>query len=179
MGTFALGTGIYIAFYINMLSRPHAIISFMVIVGCILQPVTGLWHRYLYKRSGNGSENGKEVGCMKLGYKLTHMHVWWGRILIMLGIINGGLGLQLSRQLHAIDTPIEAEVGYGVGAGVFWVVWMGVSVVGYLRNKHKNETGKGEKVLGMQTRSGEETPVVALETPQSKEEKDMPISFVF
>jgi hypothetical protein len=170
----ALGTGIYIAFYAHMLSYPHSIIDFIVILGCVLQPVTGWWHHALYKkRTGNGSGNGKEVGSTKRTYKVTYMHVWWGRILITLGIINDGLGLQLARRVYVIDTPIAAEIGYGIGAGVVCAVWIGVSFVVYLRNKRRSEAGKSEKVLGMQVESEEEKTPVVLETPQSEEEKDM------
>lgn len=165
----ALGTGIYLTFYIHMPNHAHVIIGYIVIVGCVLQPLTGWWHHVLYKKgTGNGGGNGKEGGSMKRSYMVTHMHVWWGRMLITLGIINGGLGLQLSRQVHAIDAQITAEIVYGVGAGMVWALWMGVSVMGYLRNEHR----KGEKALDMQIGSG-------TETPQSEEEKHVQTSVVF
>ncbi len=49
-------------------------------------------------------------------------HVWLGRVLITLGIINGGLGLR-----YAADTK-KGEIAYGVIAGVVWVAWVGVVV---------------------------------------------------
>jgi hypothetical protein len=63
----ALGTGIYVAFYIRLMNSAHAIIGIIVIVGCILQPVTGLAHHILYKRVGRPN-------------KATYPHVWWGEL---------------------------------------------------------------------------------------------------
>ena len=52
----------------------------------------------------------------------TDAHVWVGRILITLGIINGGLGLQLD------GTSTRAEnIAYGVIAGLIWVAFMYVA----------------------------------------------------
>jgi len=154
LSAISLATGIYMAFYIQMLDNPHSIIGFVVIVGCTLQPATGWWHHLLYMKRANGNE----VGAVKQTYKVTHSHVWWGRALITLGILNGGLGLELSRQLYAIDTPLGAEIGYVVGAGVIWAIWMSVCFEVYRKNKRRSDAGRTEKAIDLQAKSGEETP---------------------
>lgn len=53
--------------------------------------------------------------------------MWWGRILGTLGIINGGLGLQLA------DNTVKGEIAYGVIAAVMWLVWVGVSTTSYFK----------------------------------------------
>lgn len=67
-------------------------------------------------------------------------HVWWGRTILTLGIINGGLGLMLS------GNTVKGEIAYGVVAGVMWLIWMAVAVWGHLRSRGSlGETG--EKAL--------------------------------
>lgn len=48
---------------------------------------------------------------------VAHTHVWLGRALITLGMINGGLGLLLSG-----DAGRGAYIAYGVIAGVSWLL---------------------------------------------------------
>lgn len=47
------------------------------------------------------------------------MHIWWGRILMALGVINGGLGLKLAREDNG---PI---IAYAVIAGVIYSGYLG------------------------------------------------------
>jgi len=49
----------------------------------VIQPVLGFLHHSHYKKyTARGA--------------VSYAHIWYGRILILLGIINGGLGLQLA-----------------------------------------------------------------------------------
>ena len=66
-------------------------------------------------------------------------HVWYGRALIILGAINGGLGLQLA------DDTTGGEIAYGVVAGVVFLVWFAVIVIRFLRGRGKPEE---EKMVG-------------------------------
>lgn len=126
-----MGLGIWMAIETHQIGTYHPIIG-LVVVGCLLaQPITGLAHHLLYKRVGRPNA-------------ATYPHVWWGRIIITLGIINGGLGLKLS------DNTRKGEIAYGVVAGVFWLVWMGVIVLAFMRSRHKAEGESGDSVIGMQ-----------------------------
>ena len=77
-------------------------------------------------------------------YRTTHKrtiwaisHVWWGRIIVTLGIINGGLGLQLS------GNTTNGEIAYGVIAGVIWLVWFAVALMSHLSTRGtQGETGE-------------------------------------
>lgn len=65
------------------------------------------------------------------------VHKWNGRVFLILGVINGGLGLQLSGNSTA------AEIAYGVLAGVFFTLWFVVVVVRKLtESKTKEVEGK-------------------------------------
>jgi len=69
-------------------------------------------------------------------------HVWFGRALIILGVINGGLGFQLS------DNTVKGEIAYGVIAGVFFLFYVAVVVVSDMRARGKNLGETGEKFSG-------------------------------
>lgn len=58
----------------------------------------------------------------------THVHVWYGRILIALGIVNGGLGLQLANNTR------PGTITYGVAAGVIGVGYCVVMFLVEVRN---------------------------------------------
>lgn len=71
------------------------------------------------------------------------LHVWYGRALITLGIINGGLGLRLSENTKG------GEIAYGVVAGFMWLLWMAVSIASYVRSMKQQTSGEtGEKLTG-------------------------------
>lgn len=62
--------------------------------------------------------------------------MWIGRVMIVLGIINGGLGIQLS------EGPDWAIPAYSVVAAVFVVAWIGAVV---FSGRKKGEAVKDEK----------------------------------
>lgn len=110
----------------------HAIIGTIVFGLAITQPITGLLHRHYWK-------NGKKL------YRWAWMHVWLGRILITAGIINGGLGLQLSGESNT-DYII-----YGVLAGFVWLVYISISIIAIIRSHGDIDVRgeSGEKVQGL------------------------------
>jgi hypothetical protein len=81
-----------------------------VVVLLLLQPFIGLIHHRRY------------LSTQKVG-KWTYLHVWYGRILILLGMINGGLGLQLA------DNSMGGTIAYGVVAGTVGLSYCGGMVV--------------------------------------------------
>ena len=103
VGLASMGMGIWIAGTINLLGSYYAIIG-LVVVGCLLlQPLTGLVYHLLYKKRGRPN-------------MVTYSHIWWGQVVITLGIINGRFGLSL-----ACNTK-GGTIAYGVVAGVMWVL---------------------------------------------------------
>src|ERR1700754_4238597 len=55
----------------------------------------------------------------------SHVHIWLGRIGITLGIVNGGLGLYI-----ASNASRGRLAAYGVVAGVIWLTWFFVAILG-------------------------------------------------
>ncbi|TVY38396.1 hypothetical protein LSUB1_G006367 [Lachnellula subtilissima] len=136
-----MGMGIWIALTVNKLNTYHAIIGLFVISSLTLQPVTGLVHHLLYKKTG-----GKNVA--------TYPHVWWGRAIVTLGIINGGFGLKLAREYAPLaNGSRKGEIAYGVVAGPMWILWMSVIVFSSFKSREEQQgeavvrTGSGEKIM--------------------------------
>ncbi|PNS18365.1 Cytochrome b561 and DOMON domain-containing protein [Sphaceloma murrayae] len=125
--TAAVGLGIYYANQIRQLNAAHPIIGLVVFALLFLQPVLGLMHHSQYKKVGRRSA-------------VSHAHVWLGRAIITLGIINGGLGLQM-----AGDASRGQIVAYAVVAGVMWVAYVASAVWGEVRKgKAVARKGSGE-----------------------------------
>lgn len=63
-----------------------------------------------------------------------------GRIVITLGIINGGFGLELS------DNTTKGKIGYSVVAAIVWLVWMSVAVFKEVKRGSGESGETGEKI---------------------------------
>lgn len=131
-----LGMGIWVALTVKKLDTYHAIIG-IVVVGClVIQPFTGLIHHLLFKRKGRRNA-------------ATYPHVWWGRAIITLAIINGGFGLQLARAYPPLsNSSRKGEIAYGAVAGPVWLTWMGVIAYSHFKRSGKQNGETGEKAMG-------------------------------
>lgn len=100
-----MGVGIYLGIATGKIHKYHPIIGFIVVGGILLfQPGMGLYaHRYLH-RAGTKSI-------------FAYVHRWWGRLLVTLGIINGGLGFRLAG-IGSPGVPVGAVIAYSIIAGV-------------------------------------------------------------
>lgn len=96
----------------------HPIIGIVVFVFLFFQPISGFIHHRLFKK-------------YQRRQTASYAHLWLGRILITLGIINGGLGLRLADNTH------KGEIAYGVVAGIIWLVWMAAAVLGEIKRGRK------------------------------------------
>ncbi|KAG8530205.1 uncharacterized protein KY384_004705 [Bacidia gigantensis] len=105
-----MGCGVYVTGpYGYNLDHKHTIIGLTVIAAFFIQPFFGVIHHAVFKKTGRRSF-------------WSDIHVWFGRLVLTLGIINGGLGFD-----WAANTT-GGEIAYGVVAGVVWVGWIGVAV---------------------------------------------------
>ena len=156
MSIIALGTGVWMAQFTGDIQSPHAIIGFVVIGGCAIQPITGLIHHKLFK-----SRSGPNVA--------TYPHIWLGRTLVTMGAINGGLGLNLAGHKQG------AIIGYGIGAAIVWFTWMGVIFLAYVRSRGKREGETGENAYGQVPSEAQMKQVPSPESP-SETENNMAIA---
>lgn len=102
-----LALGIVLGQRMNELDGYHMVIGFIVCFSLILfQPAMGLYQHLYYHRTGGRSVFGL-------------VHRWLGRTMIVLGIINGGLGWQLTGSSGAY-TP------YAVVASLVFLTYLAV-----------------------------------------------------
>lgn len=104
----------------------------MIISLLFFQPILGLIHHVIFRRSER-----RTLVCIA--------HIWFGRALILLGVINGGLGLQLS------DNTVKGEIAYGVIAGVLFLLYVTIVVVADIRGRKGKLGETGEKVITKET----------------------------
>lgn len=122
----AAGLGIYIANGANYLDEPHAVIGLLLLAVLFFMPILGTVHHKLYKR-------------VQKRTVWSYAHIFTGRVAILLGIVNGGLGLQLA------DASRGLLIGYGVFAGVVAVVYTVGVFFGEVRRERR---GEGETTRG-------------------------------
>ncbi|KAF7875135.1 hypothetical protein EAF04_002307 [Stromatinia cepivora] len=153
----SLGMGVWLANKRQLLGSTHAIIG-ITVAGCLLlQPISGLTHHMLFKRHG-----GPNIA--------TYPHVWWGRAVITLGIINGGLGLKLA------GNSKKGEIAYGVIAGFMWVLWMAVILLATMKSRSRRDNGiDGHGTLVIREKSSTEGTYFHDKTPPPQS-TSLPIS---
>lgn len=110
----AAGLGMFIANGTAYLQEPHAIIGLVLLATLFFMPFLGALHHRVYKK-------------VQKRTLWSYFHIFTGRVAILLGLINGGLGLQLA------DAGRPAKIAYGVFAGLMGVIYIGVIVFGEKR----------------------------------------------
>jgi len=123
----AFGLGIWMASTIrfgrfNFYNNHHPIIGIVIFAFLFFQPILGIIHHIGFKK------HGQRRGA-------SYVHLWLGRVLITLGMINGGLGLQLAGNVRR-----RIYIAYGVVAGVIWLVWMLTAIFGEWRRSRNVPT---------------------------------------
>ncbi|KAF4545850.1 Integral membrane protein [Lasiodiplodia theobromae] len=124
----AFGMGIYLT-KDNYASETHPTIGKVVLVMLFIQFILGHLHHRFFKKN------------TRRGY-WSHGHLWLGRIVITLGIVNGGLGLELA------DQGKGAYIAYGVVAGIVWFLYVAVAVYGELTRKNRGTTDETQDQEG-------------------------------
>ncbi|OIW24694.1 hypothetical protein CONLIGDRAFT_103042 [Coniochaeta ligniaria NRRL 30616] len=84
----------------------HPIIGLVVFAALFFQPILGLIHHSQFKK-------------LRRRQIWSYLHLWNGRIMIPLGIINGGLGLRIAGASKEIKTAYAAVAGVLGGLWVF------------------------------------------------------------
>lgn len=108
------------------MNQAHVIIGIIVVVVLVSQPILGIIHHLMFRRHDRRTF-------------WSHVHINLGRVLVTLGMINGGLGLNLANQ----DTAKYA--GYGVVAAIVWLIWIGVVVwTGMRGNRNAGNYRRGK-----------------------------------
>jgi hypothetical protein len=121
----------------------HPIIGLVVVAALVFQPIGGLIHHTIWKKTHQPT-------------LIAKGHVWAGRGLILLGVINGGFGLQLRAASDSLNGSkyMSAEIAYGVIAGVVLVLYVTVVVMA----KRRRGNARTEQMRENKYGSGDATP---------------------
>lgn len=111
--------GVYMATHMNLMSNSHPIIGIALFMILLLQPIFGFLHHRLFKKYGHRT-------------LWSYAHLWHGRVAILLGMVNGGLGLKL-----AGVASMGQKIAYGVIAALMAVIYIAAIIVGELRRRKK------------------------------------------
>jgi hypothetical protein len=130
----AAGIGIYMGINLRVMNQAHTIIGILLLIVLLIQPFTGLLHHLAFKKHSR-----------RTGSSLVH--IWLGRIVITVGIINGGLGLWLAKGLPFARPSTGATIGYGVVAGLMWLAYVALAVVGESRGKQVAKTSRNSSSI--------------------------------
>ena len=122
----AFGMGVWLAVNGGYIAQAHPIIGIVLFIVLLAQPLGGWLHHRNSKKYGRRTAP-------------SYAHIGIGRAAIILGMINGGLGLQLAR-----DTTTGHIVAYAVVAGVFGLAYIVAIIMGE-RKRKKNQGGQGER----------------------------------
>jgi len=118
------GMGIWMAKTTQQLDAYHPIIGLVLLSVVCIQAISGYVQHLLYKK-------GRRTALMNF------THVWLGRALITLGMINGGLGLLLSSNGSRAD-----YIAYGVIAAVIWLCYIMVVTFVQIRKRPEQLASK-------------------------------------
>jgi hypothetical protein len=132
----AFGLGVWMVNNIphNLLDSYHPIIGITVFVLLFFQPILGFVHHLQYKK----------YNCRTIW---SYGHLWLGRIVITLGMINGGLGMLLASDAPAFLAfrPNKSQIiAYGVVAGIMWLLWVAAAIIGERRRAKTAPVAKKE-----------------------------------
>ncbi|OAL50047.1 hypothetical protein IQ07DRAFT_653228 [Pyrenochaeta sp. DS3sAY3a] len=101
------GLGCWVSRKAGSSMESHVILGTILFVLFLIMPIIGSFHHRSFVSKGTRD------------YK-RHIHVWGGRIILVLGFINGGTGLKLSEAGNA------GYITYGVLSGIIGVLYVGV-----------------------------------------------------
>jgi hypothetical protein len=107
----AFGIGIWIAMNQQYLARAHPIIGIVLLIALFAQPLGGWLHHRAFKKYGRRTT-------------VSYAHIGIGRIAIVLGMVNGGLGLQLA------GSQGSTIIAYAVCAAVMGLLYLASIVYG-------------------------------------------------
>ncbi|KAI5456672.1 hypothetical protein BGZ63DRAFT_417644 [Mariannaea sp. PMI_226] len=116
-------------------NNTHVKMGTIVCVLLIIQPILGwLHHLHFLKYRQRGL--------------ISHAHIWYGRVLMAIGIVNGGLGLQLA------SAPNSLNIAYAIVSVIISLVYIAGAIVGAVRRKRNSPK---QRLISSETEQEEDT----------------------
>jgi hypothetical protein len=111
-----LGLGVKLGNQVSNLDGYHMVIGYLIVAWMVVfQPTLGLLQHLHFRKVGNRSVSG-------------HAHRWLGRVVILVGVINGGLGFKTAGDIGSDDVPSYSVAVYSVFAVVIFLIYIAVLV---------------------------------------------------
>lgn len=128
-----LALGVRLAKPLGLTAGYHQIVGYTVVAILFsVQPVLGLLQHLHFRKTGTRSGMG-------LG------HQWLGRTVIILGVVNGGLGMRESGPVGDSWVPTYAPILYGIVAAVVLLIYLAVVVGTAMRKRTVRPTEKYDR----------------------------------
>jgi hypothetical protein len=125
--------GVRLAKPLGLTAGYHQIVGYTVIAILFsAQPILGLLQHLHFRKTGTRSGMG-------LG------HQWLGRTVIILGVVNGGLGMRESGPVGDSWVPTFAPILYGIVAAVVLLIYLAVVVGTAMRKRTLRPTEKYDR----------------------------------
>jgi len=82
---------------------------------------------------------------------VLHLHKWLGRLLLTIGIINGGLGFQFASMFQGTASSNGPKIAYGAMAILVWIIYVSVVTVWAELRRPPRRAGAGvtEELAGL------------------------------
>lgn len=127
-----LALGVQLGKQISLLDGYHQVIGYIVFAWMVIvQPALGLGQHLHFRKNGTRSPMGSG-------------HRWLGRIMIALGVVNGGLGFHQTGAVGSRFVPTYAVIVYSAFAVVVFLIYIGVIVFSTFTSK-RSDSLPGEK----------------------------------
>ncbi|ETI22811.1 hypothetical protein G647_06887 [Cladophialophora carrionii CBS 160.54] len=111
-----LSLGVRLGHQVDNLDGYHMVLGYLLVAWMVaFQPILGLLQHLHFRKVGNRSISG-------------HVHRWVGRVLMLLGVVNGGLGFRTAGSLGTDNVPSSGVAVYSVFAVVVALIYVGVLV---------------------------------------------------
>lgn len=121
----AFGLGLYFGIIRDILNKTHPIIGIVLFGMMTIQPLSGWIHHRRYVKTGARSAS-------------SYAHVWIGRVAVVLGMINGGLGLMWARRFQRTYVIV-----YSVFAGIMGIAYLAAIGYGEMMRKKRRGSSSG------------------------------------
>ena len=152
-----LAIGVKLGKSVEELDGYHQIIGYVLVAVLIGgQPALGIYQHLYYHRTGGHSPLGT-------------VHKWMGRVAILVGAVNGGLGFMQSGPVGSEYVPNYSVVVYSIVAVVVFFIYILVVVMTKWRSSRNNPTD--EKLGG---RAGYEMHPSSFERPYISSPQNYP-----
>ncbi|KIX99682.1 uncharacterized protein Z520_04317 [Fonsecaea multimorphosa CBS 102226] len=108
------GLGIWMGMKLDAVDHYHCVIGLVILGLLFLQPLMKLhwFHEKIPKV-----------------VHFVHIHLWLGRALILLGIVDGGLGFQFAATFKGAKWASGWKIAYGVCGALVWIIYVSVVIV--------------------------------------------------